>query len=227
MRARPKTASFSVHMTAAIAVACSAAEVAPQGLLMDTDRVTLVVEKPRTEHRSRTPRKLLTSAVVAGALAATVVAGFIVLSPENRDTGLVKLRTGVYRGVIWRLDAGTVNGQFCMQLSRVNGPHPGEFAGACVFDNDPTGPSYYYASGLGPRGSGVNYGPLPISAVAIRIATHQVVPTYPLPARSGMPKGRYWVDFEPDNWPAPQEGRPLNNPQPLDQQGKPVAYQAF
>jgi hypothetical protein len=71
-----------------------------------------------------------------------------------------------------------VNGQFCMELYRPDGQHPS--AGACVFDDDASKGSYYYASGPGPHGSYVNYGPLPMNGVAVHIASHQTVHTYRL-----------------------------------------------
>lgn len=163
--------------------------------------------------------------VLAVALVITVVTGFVVLRPSNQDSGVVQVRSGVYRGVAWRLKAGTVNGQFCMELRRSHEQQP--FAGACGFDDVPSKGSHYYASGPGPCESYVNYGPLPPNAVSVRIASHQTVRTYPLPTGHGMPNGRFWVDFEPASWPSASQGTPLDNPQPVDRSGNPVGFEAF
>jgi hypothetical protein len=140
----------------------------------------------------------------------------------------VVVKSGIYHGVSWRLYAWTDDQQqFCMQVRRVTQGRQRDMAAACVFDDQPAKGSYYYASGPGPQRSGVNFGPLPTNAVAVRIATHQTVPTYPFPPGGGLPEGRFWVDFEPATWPAPAEGKPLHTPQPLDRGGKRVAFQTF
>ena len=186
--------------------------------------MTQVIDRPSPTVRH--PRTLLISVLAAGALVVTcVVTGFLVLRSTNHDRGMVQVRTGVYQGVAWRLYAGTVNGQFCMKLRPSDGQQP--FAGACVFDDEPSKDSYYYASGPGPHGSYVDYGPLPANAVAVRIASHQTVRTYRLPTGHYMPTGRFWVDFEPASWPSTTQGKPLHNPQPLDGSGRPVAFEAF
>jgi hypothetical protein len=158
-------------------------------------------------------------------LFAVVLAGCS--SSRSTSNGLVALRSGSYQGVAWRLLAGNVNGQFCMELRRVDGNPQHPFAGACVFADQPSKGSSYFASGPGPHGSYVNFGPLPASAVAVHIATHQGVPSYPLPSGHGLPAGRYWLDFEPASWPTSAEGKALKIPQPVDRHGNPVAFQPF
>ena len=148
-------------------------------------------------------------------------------SQQTHGTGAVQIRSGTYRGVAWHLYARINEGHLCMELRRTTGDRQVPFAGACLFDDDPDGGSYYYASGPGPRGSYVNYGPLPKKAVRVRIATKQSVPAYPFPKASGLPNANFWVDFEPASWPSPNQGRPLNDPEPLDRKGNPVAFKGF
>lgn len=148
-------------------------------------------------------------------------------SGHSGTAGLAAVKSGRYLGVSWWAFAGYVNGQFCMELRHVTGRAPRPFAGACVFDDEPSKNSYYFATGPGPHGSYVNYGPLPPNAVFVRIATHQTVRSYRLPSGHGLPPGRFWIDFEPETWPTPAEGRPLQTPQPLDRHGNPVNFQPF
>jgi hypothetical protein len=112
-----------------------------------------------------------------------------------------------------------------MELRGSDGQQP--FAGACVFDDEPSKGSYYYASGSGPHRSCVDFGPLRANAVAVRIARHQTVRTYRLPTAHYMPIGRFWVDFEPASWPSTIQDKPLHNPQPLHRSGRSVAFEAF
>lgn len=162
-----------------------------------------------------------------GALLASLIVTGGCSSSHSASGGYIAVKSGRYLGVPWRLFASNVNGQFCMELRRVDAQAQHPFAGACVFANQPSKGSYYFASGPGPHGSHVNYGPLPANAVAVQIATHQTVGTYGLPSGQGLPHGRFWIDFEPASWPAPAEGKALDVPQPLDRDGKRVAFRRF
>lgn len=161
-------------------------------------------------------------------LAALAAAG-IAAHGHSRGSGeWVQLRSGSYHGVSWRLDAREQHGHLCLSVDSPKGPSDTQhgFAGACVFEYAPTKASDFWAGGLGPDRSYVNFGPVPSNAVAIRIATNQLVPTYPLPAGHGLPHARFWIDFEPGGRPSPTQGTTAR-PQPLDSKGRSVAFQPY
>jgi hypothetical protein len=143
----------------------------------------------------------------------------------------VELRSGTYRGTPWRLDARYSQGQLCISVDSPKGPADvlHGFAGACGFENAPDKGADYFASGPGPGPDAafVNYGPLPSEATSVRVATHEIVPSYPFPAVAGLPKGRYWIDIEGLRWPSPDQGKALLRPQPLDAQGNPASFTKF
>lgn len=145
----------------------------------------------------------------------------------------VLLTSGSYKGIDWRLFAWQQQGHLCMELDPA-GTDPDHRpaassaggAGACQFDHsDPS--SGYYASGPGPAGSAVSFGPLPDDATQIRVATHETLATASLPTGKGLPTGRYWINIMPAGWPTQTEGSALPTPQPLDANGGKVAFQSF
>ena len=180
------------------------------------------------------PKSVSVAAIVA---TGTLLAGCASAhSPGSVTTSghssYVLLTSGSYKGVDWRLFAWQQQGHLCMEFDPA-GSDPAHRlaassagAGGCKFDdsNPSTG---YYASGPGPGGSAVSFGPLPSDATQIRVATHETLTAAPLPAGKGLPTGRYWINVMPAGWPAQTEGSALPTPQPLDTNGNTVTFQSF
>jgi hypothetical protein len=179
---------------------------------------------------------VLALAAVAG-VAATALSGCRASQADPAHTPYVKLDGGTYHGAAWGLWAWEQGSELCMMLvpagvdpgrpvdrSSPTGPAAG--GGGCGFDDkDPSGG--FYTSSTGPDHSGWTFGPLPAAATGIRVATHEVLATKPLPAGKGLPAGRYWLHFEPAGWPGRAQGTALDTPQPLDAHGRKVAFAAF
>jgi len=73
------------------------------------------------------------------------------------------------------------SGKLCVQLTRPAGQHDpanntAGYPGQCQFDRSCQLCSYTGA-GPGPANSRVAYGPLPVNAKQIRVATHKVLPS--------------------------------------------------
>ncbi len=176
-------------------------------------------------------------AIVIGPLAALAAIALLVAvlgwTHHHRNTGWVTLTAGTYNGVQWELQASMSNGKLCMQLTGPAGQNDpvnstAGYPGQCQFDRTCQLCSFT-GGGIGPADSSVAYGPLPVDATQIRVATHEVLPTFPLPKGHGLPSGRYWVDIRPTNWPtaSPGDGTRLATPQPLDAQGHLVKFANF
>jgi hypothetical protein len=147
----------------------------------------------------------------------------------------IAVATGSYRGADWVLFGWEQQSQLCLELlpGGTDPDHPPEesppsgFGSAgCGFNGTHPG-SGWFTSGVGPAGSGVSFGPLPTTAMQIRVATHEVLPTQALPPGTGLPRGRFWIQFQPSGWPTAADGTALEQPQPLDPRGDPVPYQDF
>jgi hypothetical protein len=191
-----------------------------------------MTDAPATSRRSWTPRALvLGSLVVLGAVALVVL--LFGWAHDHRNSGWVTLTAGTYHGVGWELQASMSNGKLCMQLTGPAGQNDpansaGGYPGQCQFDRSCELCSYT-GGGLGPANSYSAFGPLPVNATQIRIATHKVLASSPFPGGHGLPSGRYWLDIHPTNWPAssPGDGTRLATPQPLDALGHTVKFQNF
>jgi hypothetical protein len=169
-----------------------------------------------------------------GALAVlALVLGVLDWTHGHRSTGWVTLTAGTYSGVGWKLQASMSRGKLCMQLTGPTGQNDpanntAGYPGQCQFGRGCELCSYT-GGGLGPASSDVAYGPLPINATQIRVATHKILPSFPFPVGYGLPNGRYWIDIRPTNWPtsASPDGAPLATPQPLDAHGNTVKFKNF
>lgn len=141
----------------------------------------------------------------------------------------IVIANGEYDGNPWYLLAYTdkTSGQLCMyasstpKLSQASGVSGGQ----CGFYSGPGVNYYFSAQGLGD--AVIDFGPLPQDATQIRVATHEVLATTPLPSGKGLPAGRYWMHIAPANWPQPQDGSALTEPQPLNAQGAAVPFSSF
>ncbi len=173
---------------------------------------------------------------VAVALLITFLPGRSHHANAESHSPYVMLTNGTYQGTAWRLFAWKQGGYLCMELDPAGSSDPGNKpsaspgqsvgAGACEFDKrNPSGD--YYTSGPGPAGSDASFGPLPTNASQIRVATHEILPTMPLPTAKGLPAGRYWINIIPVGWPTPTDGTALDTPQPIDISGKSVKFQSF
>ena len=191
-----------------------------------------MADAPTALRSSSTPR-----AIVMGSLAALAVLALVVAllgwAHDHRNTGWVTLTAGTYHGVGWKLQASVSNGKLCMQLTGPAGQddpanNAAGYPGQCQFDRSCALCSYTGA-GLGPASSYIAYGPLPVNATQVRVATRKVLPSSPFPSGHGLPSGRYWVDIHPTDWPtsSPSDGTPLATPQPLDAQGHTVKFKNF
>jgi hypothetical protein len=191
-----------------------------------------MVEPPSALRRSWTPRTIVMGSLAALAALALVVA-VLGWTHDHRNTGWVTLKAGTYNGVGWELQASMLRGKLCMQLTGPAGQNDpannaAGYPGQCQFDRSCELCSYT-GGGLGPANSDVAYGPLPVNATQIRVATHTVLPSSPFPGGHGLPNGRYWIAIHPRNWPgsSPADGAPLATPQPLDAQGRAVKFKNF
>ena len=178
------------------------------------------------QRRNLGSRRLWAAVLIVAAVLALFVAWE---RNRSRTSDWVELAGGTYAGTPWRLDAREQDGHLCLSVDGPGGPDDiaTTMAGACVFADEPMKAGYYYASGPGPGTSMVSYGPLPVQATRIRVASRQVLTTRPLPAGSGLPHGRFWIQFTPYNWPTPADGTALEWAQPLDDAGRPVAFRNF
>jgi hypothetical protein len=147
--------------------------------------------------------------------------------------GYTVLTRAVTNGIHWQLDAEPDSSGLCMRVDSPKGPDVDVSwgSGGCGFNADPPDGSYYL-TGPVPGSAGADtpwltFGPLPSNATAIRIATHQVVKTYPFPRGHGLPDGRFWLFVRPPGWPTKSEGTLLDTPQPLDRAGRPVSFKRF
>ena len=191
-----------------------------------------MADPPTALRRSRTSRTIVMGSLAALAVLALVVA-VLDWTHDHRKTGWVTLTAGTYSGVGWELQASMSSGKLCMQLTGPTGHNDAAnktagYPGQCRFDRSCELCSYT-GGGLGPANSSVAFGPLPVNATQIRVATHKVLPSSPFPGGHGLPNGRYWIDIHAANWPAssPADGTPLATPQPLDAQGHTVKFKNF
>jgi hypothetical protein len=113
--------------------------------------------------------------------------------------------------------------RLCLTLYlRSNGPS----ASGCGFDAQG-----YWAEGLGPGRSVFYFGPVPATAVKVRLSgsglRSYTVNTSPLPSFQGLPPGRYFiVDPDPDGSVTARSGGGWYVT-PLDGNGKPVKFIPF
>lgn len=187
-------------------------------------------------------RNALITAVVAAAAATAALGAFPDRSPsgeadaddEVSHTPYIQLAAGTSDGAGWRLFGWEQQHQLCLALLPA-GYHPDHpptptttawEGGGCGFDDRHPG-SGFSIGAVGPDGGGLSFGPLPAAATQIRVATHKILATTPFPGGKGLPAGRFWISFIAPGDPPAADGDLLPNPQPLDAQGRPVAFQSF
>jgi hypothetical protein len=120
----------------------------------------------------------------------------------------------------WQLMANEQGGQLGLYLDSPSGRG---YSGGVGFSAGPA--AGFWAEGLGPAGSNFLYGPVPASAVTVRLAAPGrppvLVRTRPFPSRAGLPHGRFFITQPPGsayvNW----------NVTPLDAAGQKVAFADF
>ncbi|MGW7546404.1 hypothetical protein ACWGKQ_35640 [Streptomyces sp. NPDC054770] len=171
-------------------------------------------------------RRLLTMGPVALLVSAFLV-GCSAKGPHLPD--YVVLSKHVTHGVHWQLDAYLSDEGLCLTVDSPKGPEVGGdwSSGGCGFDSSPSGGYWSGGQEPGAENATVVYGPLPDNATAIKVASHTVVKSVPFPHGSGLPSGRYWFFIEPPGWPSKADGTLLTTPQPMDKQGKKVAFKKF
>ncbi|MBR7832724.1 hypothetical protein KDL01_05600 [Actinospica durhamensis] len=176
----------------------------------------------------------------AVALAATAVLGSSLISGCGAgQTTPVLLRSGTTLGLAWYLWAWEQKGSLCMSTGTAAGPDGGDITpppnavegGQCEYTDKYPAATYYMSAEGGTDGKddftvSLVFGPLPSDATHIKVATHLTLTTQPFPSGKGLPTGRYWVWVDTYVPPA-SVGTVLDVPQPLDNQGKPVAFQIF
>jgi hypothetical protein len=176
--------------------------------------------------------------VALAAITTTLLATYLIARPDHSaatpaHSPYVELTSGTYQGAGWQLYAWQQEGHLCMEFDPSGSnpdhkPTAGQSAGAAACEFDRRNPSSgYYASGPGVAGSNVSFGPLPTSVVQIRVATHEVLPSAPLPGGQGLPAGRYWIHIMPPGWPTSADGTALDTPQPMDANSGSVPFQNF
>ena len=120
----------------------------------------------------------------------------------------------------WTLTANEQGGQLGLYLDSPSGR---EYSGAIGFSAAPT--AGFWTEGLGPAGSNFFYGPVPPSAVTVRLTAPGHAPVLvrarPFPSRAGLPHGRFFITQPPGpanvNW----------NVTPLDASGNKIAFADF
>lgn len=120
----------------------------------------------------------------------------------------------------WQLTANKQDGQLGLYLESPSGRG---YSGGVGFSAGPA--AGFWAEGLGPAGSNFFYGPVPASAVRVRLTAPGYAPvvvrTRPFPVRAGLPHGRFFITQPPGsayvNW----------NVTPLDASGHKVAFTDF
>jgi hypothetical protein len=174
-----------------------------------------------------------------GTVAAALLGGCLVLAaggcgtaqpaPGGHRTALrsgdpdkiVLARGRITSGQRWKLVAFEQDHQLGLDLDSPSGyNYSGQISFAASRDY-----SYYWGEGLGPANSTFYYGPVPGSAVMVRLTApgHRplLVRTVPLPAGRGLPAGRFFIIRSPSSvsvsW----------RVTPLDAAGHRVAFRAF
>jgi hypothetical protein len=141
---------------------------------------------------------------------------------RNQDPDKIVLARGrMAGGQRWKLVAFEQGHQVGLDLDSPSGHnYSGQISFAASRDY-----SYYWGEGLGPGGSTFYYGPVPGSAIMVRLTApgHRplLVRTAPLPARRGLPAGRFFIVQSPSSvsvswWVTP-----------LDAAGHRVAFRDF
>jgi hypothetical protein len=124
-------------------------------------------------------------------------------------------------GLRWQLVAWDQDHRLGLDLESLSGhSYSGQVGFAASHDY-----SYYWGEGLGPGNSTFYYGPVPGSAVMVRLTApgHRplLIRTVPLPAGHRLPAGRFFVIQPPGtswlNW----------SVTPLDAAGQQVAFRDF
>lgn len=120
----------------------------------------------------------------------------------------------------WQLRANEQGGQLGLYLESPSGRG---YSGAIGFAAGPA--AGFWAEGLGPAGSNFYFGPVPASAVMVRLTAPGYAPvllrTSPFPSHAGLPHGRFFITQPPGsayvNW----------HVMPLDASGHKVAFADF
>ena len=120
----------------------------------------------------------------------------------------------------WQLTASEHCGQMRLTLQSPSGHG---YSGAQGFSAGPT--AGFWMEGSGPGGSDFFYGPAPAAAVTVRLSALRQAPvlarTQPLPARAGLPRGRFFILQNPG------QARANWNVTLLDVAGHKVAFTDF
>ena len=120
----------------------------------------------------------------------------------------------------WQLRANEQGGRLGLYLESPSGYG---YSGGIGFAAGPA--AGFWAEGLGPAGSNFCYGPVPASAVMVRLTAPGYAPillrTRPFPSHAGLPHGRFFITQPPGsasvNWQV----------MPLDASGHKVAFADF
>lgn len=141
---------------------------------------------------------------------------------RSQDPDKIVLARGrMAGGQRWKLVAFEQDHQVGLDLDSPSGyNYSGQISFAASRDY-----SYYWGEGLGPGGSTFYYGPVPGSAIMVRLTApgHRplLVRTAPLPARRGLPAGRFFIVQSPSSVSASWWVTPL------DAAGHRVAFRDF
>src|SRR5215475_13806885 len=96
----------------------------------------------------------------------------------------------------WQLAASEQHGQLGLYLEK---PSDDGYSGAIGFNGDPA--DGFWMEGPGPGDSLYWYGPTPVQAVKVELRAPGyapiVLPTRPIPARDGLPRGRFFIAAPP------------------------------
>lgn len=143
----------------------------------------------------------------------------------------VSLERGVYHRVDWELYGYMVNQDgpsLCLEVVPPGRPRDvAQWTSACGF-NRRHRDSYYYAQSLGPKDSQVSFGPLPLDAARVKVATHFEVPARELTTTPGFPRAKYWLLMVPSDW--PRTGSPAGKSikaYPVNKHGNRIPFKAF
>jgi hypothetical protein len=178
------------------------------------------------------------AAISAALLAATALAGCssTAPAPDGQDNAVL-VDSGAVGNVSWNLWAWEDGSTLCMGMGNRSGPYTsrnsvsaGQMYGSqCGFNAKTPGATYYLSASNGTDGPptvALLFGPVPAAAVSVQVTSRITLKTEAFPSGAGLPAANYWYWAGPYQPPA-SDGTLLAVPQPLDKQGKAVAFQAY
>lgn len=134
------------------------------------------------------------SLVLVGLLAVTGCVGNP--TPRRPEVRIVLERGRSAQHQPWQLAASLHNGRLGLYLE---GPSGNMYSGSVGFAAGPS--AGYWTEGLGPGRSDFVYGPAPAAAVTVQLSAPGHAPllvrTRPIPARAGLPRGRFFIAQSP------------------------------